>query len=490
VALCHSAVLFLSHSTAEAGVSKSDTQQQQGGQADQGGKTAASTQFRQQLSIGGGTQNIVIRTSRFRIVPGFFGAVSETGTLPVSDLDLLVLYAKTDPLGTTIDARTWQQDADPIFIWEPPATGAEVAGYSYALDGSPDDTVDTSGTSFNVAAATPATLTDGTHTFSVKAINTAGNAGKPASFELWVDTTPPQLSAYSPAAAALLRAPPTVTASVSDASSGVDAQRLDVFINGSAASVTFDAGAGTLTATGGTWREGSNNLELRASDAVGNVLAPLIWSVTLDTLPPTGTVIINNDATITTSVYVTLRLSAVDATSGLDRVLIANQEFAGYVEEPYVALREFWKLTPVRGPQTVYVKFMDQAGNVSAPVADEIDLALLAPETVITSGPAGFTQNRTGTFTFMCPEADCVFASAFDTEAWSEWSPTVTATSTALPFGNHYFRVKAARDVNGVPGIQPDEEDPSPAERTWVIGFEPSLFNVPKGPAIKVWRLE
>ena len=59
-----------------------------------------------------------------------------------------------------------------------------------------------------------------------------------------------------------------------------------------------------------------------------------------------------------------------------------------------------------------------------------------------------------------------------------------------LLFGNHYFRVKAAKEVNGIDGIQPDEEDPSPAERTWIVGVEPSVFTVPKGPPIKVWRIE
>jgi hypothetical protein len=50
--------------------------------------------------------------------------------------------------------------------------------------------------------------------------------------------------------------------------------------------------------------------------------------------------------------------------------------------------------------------------------------------------------------------------------------------------------VKAARDVNGIQGIQSDEEDPSPAERTWIVGVAPSMIAVPKGPPIKIWRLE
>ncbi|MBI3087726.1 MAG: hypothetical protein HYY91_02395, partial [Candidatus Omnitrophica bacterium] len=75
--------------------------------------------------------------------------------------------------------------------------------------------------------------------------------------------------------------------------------------------------------------------------------------------------------------------------------------------------------------------------------------------------------------------------------AWSEWSDQTTAAAPAeLVFGNHYFKVKAAKEVNGIPGIQPDEEDPTPAERTWIVGVEtPGLF-LPRGAPIKLWRVE
>ncbi len=252
-----------------------------------------------------------------------------------------------------------------------------------------------------------------------------------------------------------------------------------------------------MTSSGGAWKEGINTLKLSDADgrngiedAVGNTAAPLIWNATIDTKPPTGTIMINGGAVMTTSVYVTLGLSASDATSGVARMLISNDELTGYVEEPYAALRELWKLNPIRGAQTVYVKFVDTAGNMSAPVSDAIDLGLLSPDTIITSGPAGFIPTRTATFALLCPEGNCVFSYTFDNDAWSDWSPTVSASKTDLVFGNHYFRVKAAKEVNGIDGIQADEEDPSAAERTWVVGVEPPLFIVPKGPSIKLWRLE
>ena len=475
---------------AEGAVSQSDDQQLQVASANQGGGTSSGGSFQAQSSIGGGMDTHQIGSSRFRILPGLFGGGSDTA-VPVGDLDITILYAKTDAFGTEIPPGTWQRDRDPLFIWAPPAAGPEqLGGYSYAVDGTPDDTVDTTSTSLDLAASGLPLLSDGTHTFSVKAINTLGNGGNPITLALWVDTTPPQIVTYSPAASSLFKTAAPVTASLSDAHSGVSQTALQVLVNGGVTSATFDPATGTLTASGGSWREGANSLELRVEDAVGNAQAPLIWSVTLDTQPPSGTVILNGGAALTTSLYVTLGVNASDETSGVAGMLISNAESSGYVQEPYTALREFWGLNPVRGVQRVYVKFLDTAGNVSEPVSDDIELALLSPDTLITSGPAGTSPVREATFTFQCPEGTCLFSYAFDNEEWSEWSAASTATVSGLAFGNHYFRVKAARDINGEPDIQADEEDPSPAERTWIVGAEPSLFVIPKGPPIKLWRLE
>lgn len=488
---CHLS-LVTCHMVASAAVSKGKNQQLEVAETNQGGGRVSSSNFRQQATIGSSVAGGRLSSSRFRIIPGFIGAgLSGPTNVPVSELDLTVLYAKTDPLGADIPTATWQRDRDPIFMWQAPPTGPDLAGYSFAIDATPDETVDTTQTSFDVMTSELRSLPDGRHTFSVKAINTAGNAGKPISMELWVDTTAPQVGTYGPTPGALLNLlNPSVSAVVTDAASGLNLSATSLSVNGTPISLRFDAPTNTLTGSGGAWKEGANSLELRAVDAVGNSQTPLIWSVTIDTTPPAGRVLINGDAQMTTSVYVTLELSASDATSGVARMLISNEELSGYVEEPYAAQRELWRLNAVRGTQTVYVKFVDKAGNVSEPVSDAIELGLLAPETVITSGPAGFSQDRSATFQFMCPERECVFSYAFDNDEWSAWSPAASATKSELAFGNHYVRVKAAKEVNGLEGIQPDEEDPTPAERTWVVGVESPVFTVPKGPPIKVWRLE
>ncbi|MBI3321117.1 MAG: hypothetical protein HYZ91_02490 [Candidatus Omnitrophica bacterium] len=486
------ACLLLRAPVSEAAVSEGKNQRLESAETNQGGGTVSSSTFRQQIAFGGATAGSRVISSRFRLDAGFIAAsLSATTPAPPSELELKVLYAKTELFGPQITPQTWQKDHDPVFMWEPPQTGPEVAGYSYAIDGMPDAVVETTTTSYDMAAQGAAPLADGKHTFSVSAVNGAGSAGPPISIEVWVDATPPQIGTYGPEPGSLMKvAAPAVTATISDAASGVQPTGMTLLINGNPASFTVDQTTGILTATRGAWKEGTNSLELRVTDLAGNAQVPLVWSITIDTMPPTGTVTVNGGASMTTSIYVTLGLNASDATSGVARMLVSNDLLTGYVEEPYVAQRELWQLTALRGLRTVYVKFIDKAGNVSEAVSDEIDLGLLSPETIITSGPAGFSLDSSGSFTFRCPEGSCVFSFAFDNDAWSAWSSVSSATTSGLVFGNHYFRVKAARDVNGSPGIQLDEEDPSPAERTWIVGVEPPMLTAPKGPPIKVWRLE
>jgi len=486
-------LLLVAVRPASAAVSSSNDKRLEAAATTQGGGTITSSQFHQQINIGEAVAGARLTSSNFRVLPGFLGATLSASRQPVkSDLDITVLLAKTDAFGAPISPQVWQRDNDPYYLWEPPSGGLDLAGYSYAIDASPDKTVDTTSTSLDIASSVFKQLADGKHTFSVQAINTAGNIGKPMSLELWIDTVPPQIVSYSPSPGSMLSgSSAAIAAAVSDAGSGVDKTGIELLVNGASVAFAFDEATGAVSAAGPSgWKEGTNSITLRVTDRVGNAQAPLVWSASLDSTPPTGSIVINAGAAMTTSPYVTLTLIASDAVSGLDRILISNQELTGYVEEPFVGQRELWKLNLMRGTQTVYVKFKDKAGNVSAAVSDQIELGLLAPETVLTSGPAGYTPDHTAAFTFMCPEGDCVFSYAVDGDDWSQWSSASSVAPANLAFGNHYFRVKAAKEVNGIDGIQPDEEDPSPAERTWIVGVEPSVFSIPKGPPIKLWRVD
>jgi hypothetical protein len=476
--------------------SKSDRYQLQVGETGQAGTGTSSSGSgrRMDVAVGGAVAGGRITSGRFIIRQGFFEAAfgSAVSVPPPDELDLSVLYAKTHPLGLEIPPRVWQTDADPLFIWEPPSAGLAVAGYSYAMEAEPDDQIETVLTSWNVAEDPLRRLADGVHVFRVKAIGLSGQAGAARAFELWVDTAPPTISGTAPGTGALINTrSPLINATLADAHSGVDDASVAVLVNGRAVNATVDEATGALTASGlGAVEEGVNRIELRVSDTAGNAQTPLVWTFTADATPPSGRVLINGGSSMTTSVYVTLTLTAGDETSGVTAMLLGNDPVLGYVEEPFATVRELWRLNAVRGLQRVYVKFKDAAGNISEAVLDAIELQLLAPETLILSGPAGLRQERDAAFTFGCPESDCVFSYAFDHDEWSDWSAETAASADGLVFGNHYFKVKASKEANGIPGIQPDEEDPTPAERTWIIGVEGLSVPLPRGSPIKLWRFE
>ena len=472
-----------------AGAAQTESHNVDLAETNEGGGVATSN-FRQGFSVGAPISGGTLGSAKYRLSSGFGATSSVQFEHPLSNLDIAAVHAKASGFGADIPPKTWQPDADPVFIWGAPSGGLDLAGYSWAVDAEPDATVETTSTSVDIAATTLQRLSDGAHQFFVKAVGNGGAVGQTVSMEIWVDATPPSVVTYAPASETLLKAAPSIAATLHDEHSGVDKLTVQVLINGSGGDGTFDPATGILQATSSAWREGLNRLELRASDAAGNALTPLTWTMSLDTQPPVGTVVINGGAGMTASMYVTLTLTAQDAVTGVTRMLISNQRTTGFVEEPFTAQRTLWALNPVRGMQTVYVKFVDQAGNVSPAASDEIQLSLLSPDTVIMTGPAGLTPLAAAAFSFLCPEGGCAFSYAFDNAAWSDWSADGAAAAGELPPGNHYFRVKAAKEVNGIQGIQPDEEDPTPAERTWIIGPEPTIFVVPKGPLIKVWRFE
>ena len=85
-------------------------------------------------------------------------------------------------------------------------------------------------------------------------------------------------------------------------------------------------------------------------------------AIVKDTIIPTGTIIINDSALVTNSLSVSLSLSSSDE----EEMIIANtNDFIGSTWEKYDASKP-WTLTSGNGEKTIYTKFRDTAGNVSA----------------------------------------------------------------------------------------------------------------------------
>jgi hypothetical protein len=115
------------------------------------------------------------------------------------------------------------------------------------------------------------------------------------------------------------------------------------------------------------------------------------------------------------------------------------------------------------GSHTFQVRATDTAGNVDATPASQtwtIDTAV--PDTTITAGPTGLTNQTDASFSFSATEPS-TFECQVDAGAWVEC--TSPRQLTGLTDGNHTFAVRATDvDLN---------TDPSPASRTWTVDATP-----------------
>lgn len=99
----------------------------------------------------------------------------------------------------------------------------------------------------------------------------------------------------------------------------------------------------------------------------------------------------------------------------------------------------------------------------------------VAPETIISSGPASGSYAAPSTFTFASPEAGLTFQCSMDGGAYAPCASPYT--TTGLPVGYHIFRVRAI-DAAG-------NADATPAEHQWsIVPPTTTLTSKPANPAM------
>jgi len=169
-----------------------------------------------------------------------------------------------------------------------------------------------------------------------------------------------------------------------------------------------------------------------------------IWEVlTGDTISPTGTIKINNDSNYTNSFDVTLNLSAQDNAggSGISKMQFSNDGSTWTSLEPYATTKS-WSLDPGDGTKTVYVKFQDVSGNLSATISDNIILDTTPPQILITS-PIDGSIEETSPITFSGTIDGVAFNETISLDNQGENILTKTATdlagNTASSFVKVYF---------------------------------------------------
>jgi len=121
--------------------------------------------------------------------------------------------------------------------------------------------------------------------------------------------------------------------------------------------------------------EGYKTVRVMYRDAAGNNSVAFNDYIRVDTIPPTGTIVINNNEPATNSRNVMLALTWSDGTgSGVVRMRFSIDGATWSLWEPTAATRAY-TLPAVPGYYTVRVTYRDAGGNISERFADYIRLA-------------------------------------------------------------------------------------------------------------------
>jgi alpha-tubulin suppressor-like RCC1 family protein len=225
-----------------------------------------------------------------------------------------------------------------------------------------------------VTSYTPAgpLTTDGPYTLYVREKDLAGNCSGSQPFTIDVDTTPPgvPLNNNSTQSPSNNRMP---TWNWKSGGGGITLNpvyyfRLD---NPDLSDIVLtNFGAITSFTPSSNLDDGPHTLFVQEKDAAGNWSGSASFPITVDSVPPTGSIVINNGAINTTSTSVNLTLSCNDSTSGCSRMQFSNDGSnwgttwpADGNDQPVSTSKTNWPLSPANGTKTVSVRYYDVAGN-------------------------------------------------------------------------------------------------------------------------------
>jgi hypothetical protein len=299
--------------------------------------------------------------------------------------------------------------------------------------------------------ASYAGLTEGPHTFAVRAIDAAGNIDATPATRTWtVDTTPPDTTIGSRPADPTSATEASFSFSSSESGSGFVCK-----LDGSSSACTTPRTYGPLS-------DGPHTFAVAATDAAGNVdPTPASYTWTVDTNPPEtllGTTPTNptgsSSARFTFSSEGGARFECRLDDRG-SAACASPHEFPGPLAD---------------GSHRFEVAAIDAAGNrdqTPATYSWTIDTGL--PETTITGAPANPTNATTASFSYSSTKADSSFACTLDGGA------VACTTNYVVGEGEHRFTVAAVSPT--------DRRDPSPASHTWTVDTTAPGTTLAPGPA-------
>lgn len=321
------------------------------------------------------------------------------------------------------------------FTGSDPITPANQLVFQVSLDGSSFSTA-TSPVSFN-------SLTAGSHTFQVVAINQAGSTSAPASFTWNIDLTPPTAS--------FTQTPPlqTQSSSAQFAFTGTDnltplAQLLfQTSLDGVPFTVT------TSPVSFSTLGTGTHIFSVQAIDRAGNASAAATYTWSVDLTPPTAS-FTQKPANPTNQTFASFAFTGTDnASSAAQLTFMTSLDGAAFANATSPVFLPLLAL----GNHTYAVKAVDMAGNVGPVTSYSWLIEQSLPTASITQAPANPTNQTSATFTFtgtdsVTPSNQLTFKTSLDGAAFTPATSPLTYTSLAE--GNHSFQVEAIDQAGNV----------------------------------------
>ncbi|MHA2621165.1 MAG: fibronectin type III domain-containing protein [bacterium JZ-2024 1] len=225
-------------------------------------------------------------------------------------------------------------------------------------------------------------LSDGPHTFAVRAIDPSGNVDPtPAAFSWTIDTTPPNTIVSG--------GPPALTNQTS-ANFNLQSNESPVTFECSLDGSAFATCPGTVNYT--NLGEGSHTFEARARDLAGNVdPSPASHSWTIDITPPALTL------TQTPPVFSNQTTATFDWTSSEISTYMCSLDGAPYAACPGKPA-EYSNLS--EGAHTFRVRGTDTAGNIGNPAIYGWTVDLTPPSITNLQGPPSFTNSTVANFSW------------------------------------------------------------------------------------------
>jgi CSLREA domain-containing protein len=306
---------------------------------------------------------------------------------------------------------------------------------------------------------TPA-LAPGAHTLDVQATDLTENVDPtPARRSFTIDLTPPDTAfTGGPANPTPTNdSTPTFTFSSPDATATFQC---------SVDNAAF--AACTSPRTTAVLGEGAHNIRVRAVDTAGNIDAtPALRNFTIDLTPP-DTAITGGpvDPTPTKDSTPTFTFNSPDATATF-QCSVDNAAFVTCTSPRTTAAL-------ADGPHNIRVRALDTAGNLDAtPAIRNFTVETSAPDTTITSGPAGLTNDSTPSFGFESNEPASIFQCRIDSAAFA---PCTSPYVPPAPLGDgaHTFDVVATDPAGNA--------DPSAASRAFTVDTAPPETTIDSGP--------